>query len=187
MIILLQPVRPPRRQKAGGGDSYGYSGSQSSDTRHYSSLSFRRAEPSERQHGGNPTEKYYFGAPVTVRKYPGPREGGGGGGLGRSYSSVQNLHQAGRGAEDRGGAATLGPRRRLGSSTGSLHRAASGSVASHRPRAEQHHLLVTTRDKPRPEHRWGQSPVISMDTSSSGALHGRPNHLFGHLVCHRIR
>ena len=157
-------MRPPRRQKAGGGDSYGYSGSQSSDTRHYSSLSFRRAEPSERQHGGNPTEKYYFGAPVTVRKYPGPREGGGGGGLGRSYSSVQNLHQAGRGVEDRGQA-----RRRLTAShhhsTGSLHRAASGSVASHRPRAEQHHLLVTTRDKPRPEHRWGQAPVTS-------ALHG---------------
>ena len=151
----MQPVRPPRRQKAGGGDSCGYSGSQSSDTRHYSSLSFRRPEPSERQHGANPTEKYYFGAPVTVRKYPGPREGGGGGGggLGRSYSSVQNLHAAGRGAE-----AALGSRRRLGASqhhhsTGSLHRAASGSVASHRPRTEQHHLLVTSRDRQRSEHR----------------------------------
>lgn len=74
------PVRPPRRQKS---SDYGYSSlsRQSASDRHYSSLSFRKQEPDS-----HPTDKYYFGAPTTVRK---SREGSG---LTRSYSSVQNVN-----------------------------------------------------------------------------------------------
>jgi len=130
------PIRPPRRQKSGG--QYGYSslsrgsGSQSSD-RHYSSLSFRK--PADH----NPTEKYYFGAPVTIKKYPGA--GSGSGGLTRSYSSVQNIpgHTGGH----------TGRRPEHHSSTGNIYK--SASVATFR-KSEPHHLIVN-RDKPRPEHR----------------------------------
>ena len=55
------PVRPPRRARGSGSDS--------------ASLGRGQAAP--------PTEKYYFGAPVTVRKLPGRAESTGG--LGRSH------------------------------------------------------------------------------------------------------
>ena len=133
------PIRPPRRQKGGG--QYGYSGSlsrgsgsQSSD-RHYSSLSFRK--PADH----NPTEKYYFGAPVTIKKYPG--SGPGQGGLTRSYSSVQNI--PGHTVREAGGRS----RPEHHNSTGNIYK--SASVSAFR-KSEPHHLIVN-RDKPRSEHR----------------------------------
>ena len=133
------PIRPPRRQKSGG--QYGYSslsrgsGSQSSD-RHYSSLSFRK--PADH----NPTEKYYFGAPVTIKKYPGS------GGLTRSYSSVQNIHTGHTGGHREAGGHT-GRRPDYHNSTGNIYK--SSSVSTLR-KNEPHHLIVN-RDKPRSEHR----------------------------------
>ena len=129
------PIRPPRRQKGGG--QYGSlsrgSASQSSD-RHYSSLSFRK--PADH----NPTEKYYFGAPVTIKKYPGS------GGLTRSYSSVQNI--PGHTGHREAGAHT-GRRPEYHNSTGNIYK--SASVSAFR-KSEPHHLIVN-RDKPRSEHR----------------------------------
>ena len=134
------PVRPPRRNKT---SDYGYSSlsrqSQSTD-RHYSSLSFRKPESS-------PTDKYYFGGPVTVKKYGGSREhvSGGGGGLTRSYSSVQNIHSGHVGGH-------VSRRPEYHNSTGNIYKSVSGLSTSNR-RNEPHHLVVK-REKPRSEYRF---------------------------------
>ena len=96
---------------------------------------FRKPETS-------PTEKYYFGGPVTIKKYPHGSEGG----LSRSYSSVQNIHSAGGGGQHR--------RPEHYNSTGNIYR------TSHVSRRHEPHHLLASRDK-RSEHRWAVSTEIS--------------------------
>ena len=131
------PVRPPRRQKS---SENGYSSlsrqSHSSDNRHYASLSFRRPETS------NPTDKYYFGGPVTVKKYPGSRDNvGAGAGLTRSYSSVQNV--------------SSGQMGHVSSRRPEYHHNSMSNIYSTNRRNEPHHLMMNNnrREKPKPEVR----------------------------------
>jgi len=132
------PVRPPRRQKQ---SEYGYSSlsrqamdrnSQYSSQHNSQYSSLRKPEPS-------PTEKYYFGGPVTIKKYP--SSGGGGGGLTRSYSSVQNINSSSGGSHYR--------RPDHYNSTGNIYK--SSQVSSRRN--EPHHLMAT-REKSKNDYSY---------------------------------
>ena len=83
-----------------------------------------------------PTEKYYFGAPVTIKKYPNTTTSGGGG-LTRSYSSVQNIPSSG---------GTQYRRPEYHNSTGNIYR--SSHINNNNRRNETHHLLAN-REKTR--------------------------------------
>ena len=125
------PVRPPRRQKS---SDYGsLSRGQSSNAGHYSSLSFKR--PDNTDH--HPTEKYYFGAPVTTVKKSSSRDSHVGGGLTRSYSSVQNVNSG-----HNGSSSSLRRPDRY-NSTGNIYRSSTLG------RKSESHPIVIQRDKPR--------------------------------------
>ena len=80
-----QPIRPPRRTKNTNSESFSYPRSpQKHHLKENNSTNISSRD-------GHVTEKYYFGNPQTVKHSTG--------GLNRSFSSVQNLHQRSEQAE----------------------------------------------------------------------------------------